>query len=247
MKLARSNFSREYSPHFSHFWARGFEFVLHRLRRLHLEGIAVRFASEWHAPEGKAGLSLNQPLLFIANHAGNWDGFLLRALQKRLRPASPIFSIMLESELKQRPIFRRIGGIGIEPGKPSSTRKLLRDLKVLRKLHPQMAVSLFPQGRLAPAWHSLQFESGALAIAKALLPAMVVPVALRYECLQGLKPTALMAVQAPLFCENEPPTLDTLLASVADGLAELGHLVAEKGDTLAANWSQVPHSEWWKS
>lgn len=233
-------------PHFSPFWAKGFEFVLHRLRRLHLEGIAVRFAPQWNAPGERAGLDLAWPLLFIANHAGNWDGFMLRALQKRLRPAESIFSIMLESELKQRPIFRRIGGIGLEPGKTASTRKVLRELKELRNLYPRMAVSLFPQGRLVPAWHPLHFEPGAIAITKALLPAVVVPVALRYECLQGLKPTALMAVQAPLLCENEPATLDALLASVAEGLADLGRLVAEKGDALAATWSRLPHTEWWK-
>jgi 1-acyl-sn-glycerol-3-phosphate acyltransferase len=228
---------------FSFFWARGFEFILHRLRRNHLEGIAVRFAPEWkdRAPDS------SKPLLFIANHAGNWDGFLLRALQKHLRPAAPIFSVMLESELQQRPVFRRIGGLGLIPGNTGSVLKLLRDLKSLRGKSPDMAVSLFPQGKIVPPWLPLHFESGALAIAKAISPVTVIPIALRYECLSGLKPTALMAVQAPLACETHPPALPILVDAIASGLSELADRVAAAGDTLSSTWEQSPQCHWWRA
>jgi 1-acyl-sn-glycerol-3-phosphate acyltransferase len=228
---------------FSFFWARAFEYILHRMRRQHLEGIAVKFAPEWK----NAALDKSKPLLFVANHAGNWDGFLLRALQKKIHPEARLFSIMLESELQQRPIFRRIGGLGLIPGNARTVLRLLRDLKSLRSQNPGMVVSLFPQGKIVPPWLPLHFEPGALAIAKALLPVTVVPVALRYECLTGLKPTALMAVQAPLPCETLPPALPDLVNAVASGLAELADHVAAAGDTLSSTWEKNANCFWWRA
>src|SRR5947208_2199405 len=53
-----------------------------------------------------ATLSADVPLLLVANHTSWWDGFVLRELQRRLRPDAPLYTLMSSAELARFPALR---------------------------------------------------------------------------------------------------------------------------------------------
>jgi 1-acyl-sn-glycerol-3-phosphate acyltransferase len=234
-------------PRFSPFWAKGFEWFLDSMRRRHLEGLAVSGLRSMQS-------FCNLPWIFVANHPGNWDGFLLRALQKKLRPKSAIFSMMLEEELIRRPLFRRIGGIGLRPNHPVHNAKVIRMLRQMRRSESDFVLSIFPQGQLRPSWNRLlHFQEGVTAMATAISPAWVFPIALHYENLRGLKPTAFIAIQKPILSAGNSVEASVLEASIGNGLHEVMDKIAKHGEDLPAHWTAPAlqttdvdtYSEWW--
>lgn len=133
--------------------------------------VRVHLAVDGPAPDPEG------PLLLAANHVGWWDGFLLRRLQRRLRPDSRYFTIMLESQLRRYPFLRQLGGLGFDPGSHRSLRSLIARLRELRERSPGSVVLFFPQGRIVPAHRRpLDFAPGVRLVAEALAPSAVVPV-----------------------------------------------------------------------
>jgi 1-acyl-sn-glycerol-3-phosphate acyltransferase len=225
---------------FSKFWAKGFEYVFRPLRGLHLNSIAV--ANFPHA------LKSQLPIILYGNHPSNWDGFLYREAQLHLRPDQPLFSLMLNSELIKRPLFQKLGGLGITPGNTSATRHCLRELIRLKKIHPQLILSVFPQGEVRPSWQgSLNFQAGMVTLAKVLSPVLLIPVAIHFEYLQGLKPTALMAFGKPVECLDVIPSISELESEVQKPLADLHALVKQFGEKLPTIWNTLPGTEVWKA
>ena len=66
-----------------------FDLVFRPWLRGHIHRIEVR---------GSVSLPADRPVVIAANHTSWWDGFLLRDLQRRLRPEAPLYTVMLESE-----------------------------------------------------------------------------------------------------------------------------------------------------
>jgi 1-acyl-sn-glycerol-3-phosphate acyltransferase len=171
-------------------------------------------------------------VLLFANHASNWDGFLCRTLQKKLRPGAPTFSLMLERELQRLPLFRKLGGIGVEPGSGASLSAAVREARALRAKHPEMFLTVFPQGKIFPAYgRPLGFQGGLAHFARALAPVTLLPVAFEYQMLRTLRPQAFVSVGEPIACDDAgriPAVTDlediqvALLGALQRRLAESG-------------------------
>jgi 1-acyl-sn-glycerol-3-phosphate acyltransferase len=147
---------------------------------------------------------LDIPWIFIGNHPSNWDGFLMRQIHQQLRGNAPVYSVMLENELKKLPFFRKIGALGIEPGNHRLTLKVLRFLKHLRQQDSRFSLSFFPQGEVTPSTHiPLGFHRGIEAFVNALAPVKVIPVAFHLDFEKGMRPTAHALLGKPLHIESE--------------------------------------------
>ena len=77
-------------------------------RRMHLRAVHIGGATAADMPD-------RTPLLFVANHVSWWDGFLLRAVQRRLRPDAAFVTVMSAAQLDRFPFFRWLGAIGVDP------------------------------------------------------------------------------------------------------------------------------------
>jgi 1-acyl-sn-glycerol-3-phosphate acyltransferase len=100
---------------------RAFELLFHpwMRRRVH----AVRVAGL------PMGVAPTRPLLLASNHVSWWDAFVLREVQRVLRPGAPMYTLMSEAELARLPFFRWMGVVGIENGSPGSVARALRLLE----------------------------------------------------------------------------------------------------------------------
>jgi 1-acyl-sn-glycerol-3-phosphate acyltransferase len=226
-------------PVFDPLLARGFDAAFSLVTRAGLAGVSCPI------PESLvASLPKDRPVLLYGNHASNWDGFLYRRLQRALRPGAPIYSVMLESELRHFPLFRRLGGIGLDPASPASALRVLRTLRALRVLRadpsrrPDFFVTVFPQGTTMPVTQRpLQFREGVRAFARALGPVTLLPVALRYELLGSLRPRAFVRVGEALPCDPDSdagiPELPELEARVIALLDRLDADLCRGGESFA--------------
>lgn len=216
-------------PRFSPFAARCFETVFLPLRNLRLGEIRVLNPPAWDA------LPLGRPILLVGNHISNWDGFLFREVQRRLRPDWPIFSVMLEKELAARPLFRHLGGIGIDPASPASIAKALRSVRALRAAHPEFFLSYFPQGGIYPSFkRPLGFLGGIDLFVRALAPLTVIPIGLHMEPLQRLAPTYFVSLGRPMRIER-PSQVHRVLEGLVEKELDALHarLCAPAGETPA--------------
>ena len=220
---------------FSPFLARGFESVFLPLRRFRLAGV--------HFLDFPDDLPPDRPVLAVANHVSNWDGFLLRELQRRLRPGWPIYSLMLEDELVRRPLFRSLGGIGIRPGSAGSVAGAFRTVRGLRAAGTGFFLSYFPQGRIWPSFRRpLGFQAGIDLFLRALAPATLLPVGIHLEPLRGLAPAAFVAVGRPFKADRPSPVhklLEDLVQARVDRihawLSQHGEDAAARAEALAAS------------
>lgn len=171
------------------------------------------------------------PLLFIGNHMSNWDGFLFRRLQKKIRPGGGVYSIMLEPELRRFPVFRLLGGIGIEKGKPLSLRRALRTLRELRARNSRFCLTFFPQGRIWPSFRRpLEFRSGVERFIEAVAPVAVLPVGLHLEPLGGMKPHLFLSIGDPLTVTSGIPSAAALEGKVEAELDRLQAFLCRHGE-----------------
>lgn len=198
-------------PSFSPFAARCFETVFLPLRNLLLGEIRVL---NLPAPES---IPSGRPVLLAGNHVSNWDGFLFREVQRRLRPDWPIYSVMLETELSARPMFRRLGGIGIDPASPASIARGIRSVRALRASGPDFFLSYFPQGDLYPSFRRpLGFRGGIDLFVRAMAPLTVIPVGLHMEPLRRLAPTFFISLGRPMRIDR-PSQVHRVLESLVEG------------------------------
>ncbi len=175
---------------FSKIWAFGFELFLRPWMRHHLANLGC-FGLDAVRREIIPGRSL----VFVANHPGNWDAFLLRTLQRNLRPQASLFSLMRGDELEKRSWLRKIGAIGLAEGEGYRHHAWLRYLQEQIPREADFCMAYFPQGRLSPAWERpLQMRKGIFNLLRVLHPSQAIPIAIRYEYLEGLRPTALVSL-----------------------------------------------------
>lgn len=180
------------------------------------------------------------PLLLVANHVSWWDGFLLRAVQRALRPRAALRTIALERELVRHPFLRRIGGIGINPSSPTSILLALRTIERLRT--DDFVLGYFPQGRIAPSHaRPLAFHRGIDLVLRAVAPATVIPVALHVEPLARFAPTAFVALGAPI----DAASVDHagLELRVAELLNDVLAFTAAHGEDADRTWSSFRTSD----
>jgi 1-acyl-sn-glycerol-3-phosphate acyltransferase len=187
-----------------------------------------------------AGLPTNLPndvpLLLAANHVSWWDPFTLREVQRVLRPASPVFVVMLERELARRPYFRRMGVHGIEPGSGASLRTCIRRLRRQLEDRPDGSVVFFPQGRIWPSFQRpLDFHPGIGLLARELAPLIVLPVALHVEPLNSIRATVFASAAAPIPVDGalDPAEVESAVAAELDALLAF---LARHGEDAPRHW-----------
>lgn len=122
----------------------------------------------------------DSPLLVCANHESWWDGFLMRALQREVRPGGRFHAVMLSSQLARFPALRLLGGLGVEPGSTASLRNVLRLARAVGAERPAGVLAYFPQGRIQPgSLEPLGFHAGVIRVIEAMAPVNVLPVGIR--------------------------------------------------------------------
>ena len=175
------------------------------------------------------------PVIFAANHTSWWDPFVLREAHRRVRPDAPIYTLMLESELRSRPFFRRIGIVGIDPSSPASVRRAIRVLKRRIASNPASVTSYFPQGRIWPATkRPLDFRRGISLFAAAMKPVQVVPTAIRVEALNRPAATIFLRMSEPLLVTRQDDNLSTELEGRVEALLDkLGVELDRRGEAAA--------------
>jgi 1-acyl-sn-glycerol-3-phosphate acyltransferase len=234
-----SRFSPKFSPRFSPRFSPGAAFCFEALfapwRRLKLGDVRIL-----NLP---ASLPPDRPVVLIGNHISNWDGFVFRAIQKRLRPGSPLYSVMLEAELRRYPFIRRLGGIGIDPLSAASVASALRAVRELRRRSPDFCLSYFPQGRIFPSFkRPLGFRAGIDLFIRALAPATLIPVGLHMEPMRKLAPTLFASLGRPMRVDRAAPLHMIFEDLVQSEIDKLHHALCMHGEAAAfpANASRPP-------
>lgn len=183
-----------------------------------------------------ANLPPDVPLLLAANHVSWWDPFTLREVQRTLRPASPVFVVMLEAELARRPYFRRMGVHGLEPGSGASLRACIRRLRRRLRERPDGSVVFFPQGRIWPSFRRpLGFHPGVGLLARELAPLVVLPVALHVEPLNATRATVFASVAEPMRVDGALDPADVEAAVTGELDAVLAFL-SRHGEDAPRHW-----------
>jgi hypothetical protein len=201
-------------------------------RRLH----AVRMAG---LPDS---LPAGVPLLIVSNHVSWWDAFLLREVQRVLRPRGPLWTLMLESELRRLPFFRWMGVVGVSPGRPASAARAMRALADAARTRPDSTILYFPQGRIWPSHRRpLGFQRGIEGLMRRLAPVTVLPVAVHLEPLTAAAPTAFVSAAPPILCMDRAPRAAVLERRVTAELDALLAFLALHGEDTPAAWPG-PHA-----
>ena len=179
-----------------------------------------------------------RPVLLCPNHVSWWDGFVARDVARLLRPDGSFHVVALERELRARPFLRLLGAVGLEPGSTGSLRALLRRVEALGEGDRRSVLTVFPQGRIWPAFRRpLDFRPGVALLRRALAPCWTVPVAIRVEPLANRRPTVFVSVAEPLGpAWPETDVVEALEARVVDELDALGHFLALHGEEAAEAW-----------
>jgi len=165
-----------------------------------------------------ARLPADRPLLLAANHVSWWDGFVLREVQRALRPGAPMYTLMSRAELARFPFFRQLGVVGVEGSSPGSVSGALRFLRARLEERPDAVVVYFPQGQIWPSHRRpLGFRRGVELFARHLSP-LVLPVGLHAEPLNTVAPTFFVSVGEPLERAWEVETLERRVEAELDAL-----------------------------
>jgi 1-acyl-sn-glycerol-3-phosphate acyltransferase len=172
------------------------------------------------AAEGNLDPSL--PVILIPNHISWWDGFMCFEIQRRLRPGSGIYSLMLETELRKFPVLRQVGCFGIHPGNPASVRRAFMQFRDLVTADPYRTLTFFPQGRISPMrQRPLRFSRGIELLVRLSGRVQCIPVALHIEPLNAAKPTFFVHAGKPIDSRDRKITSKLLEEEVTNLLDQV--------------------------
>jgi len=173
-----------------------FEFVFRPWMRRRLSGVYITGLPRT-VPE-------DRPILFIANHLGWWDGFVLREVQRAIRPRAPLFITMTGENLRKFSGLRLMGSIDVGRDSPTALRRALRFFEEQRQASSDFTTVLFPQGALWPARRRpIAFRRGITTFVRLLSPVTVIPVAIDYELFDRPTPGAFLSVGRPIVIDGE--------------------------------------------
>lgn len=139
------------------------------------------------------------PVILVPNHISWWDGFFCFDVQRRLRPGSGIYSLMLDTELQKFPILRQVGCFGIQPGNAASVRRAFMQFRDLAAVNPYRTLTYFPQGQISPMrQRPLGFLRGIELLVRMIGRVQCVPLALHIEPMNAAKPSVFVQAGAPI-------------------------------------------------
>lgn len=183
-------------------------------------------------------LPAGHTVLLVANHVSWWDGFLLREVHQHCVGDHPLYTVMLEAQLRRFPFFRWMGALGITPSEPASLRRALRFLQAQRQEADNPWVAFFPQGRIWPSWRRpLAFQPGLRLFAEALKPAVLLPVGLHIEPLNEARPAAFVSVGPPRLCGEN--VVQMAEEGVTEALNQIHDLLRTYGEDTPKHWPRA--------
>ena len=183
-----------------------------------------------------ADLSLDTPVIVVANHCTWWDGFFIYVLNKAVLHRR-LHVMMLEEQLRKYRFFRRLGAFGISQGSPRGVRAALSySAGVLKEA--SNCLCIFPQGTMRRLHdRPLGFMRGLEAILRMHGgEASVLPVAIACEFLGDRRPEAFFLADRSFRLSGTTfqgmGWLERVQASQMDRLDAM-IAVGQKGHTLA--------------
>lgn len=211
-----------------------FEAMLGLIRVVHFAGVHIAGADDVTLPNDRA-------LLIVANHVSWWDGFFLRAVQRRVRPAAALLTVMSQRQLERFPFFTWMGAIGVEPRSFGSVRALVATLASTRsESGAATTVAFFPSGRIWPSSkRPLGFRRGVMYAARSLAPATILPVALHIEPLTTMRPHAFILIGEPIAVDDQPVEVHDVEAAVTATMDRLREYIDRAGEDAARDWHTV--------
>lgn len=225
------------TPGFRPFAVRTFEILFRPIRLAYVRGPLIR---DLAAGE----ISGDRPMLLVPNHASWWDGFVLREVQRRLRPGAPLFTVMTDRELRRHPWLRWLGCVGIDTGRRGSVLRAFRRLRAARRQQPRSVFLMFPQGAIWPSGRRpLGFERGVTVLASLLAPISILPVAIHIEPLNRARPTAFVALGRPVEVAAGRPDLGEIERAVTAGLDQIRTFLEEHGEGAVDRWHLARRTE----
>ncbi|HET7273794.1 MAG TPA: lysophospholipid acyltransferase family protein [Longimicrobiaceae bacterium] len=175
----------------------------------------------------------DRPLMFVANHVSWWDGFVLREVQRAIRPGAPLHTTMLESELKRFPFLRLLGAVGIEPGVQGSVDQALDLLRARVEERPDSVLLFFPQGQIWPSHRRpLGFRRGVDRFATRLRP-LLLPTGIHAEPLNAVAPTFFVSLGEPHEWDTPSHKLEQLVEAQLDAILTF---TARHGEDSPGAW-----------
>lgn len=178
------------------------------------------------------------PVMLIANHASWWDGFVLRDVQRALRPGGRLFTLMTTRELRRHPYLRWMGCVGMEPGRRASVLAAFRRLRQERRRDSSAVFAFFPQGAIWPAGRRpLGFERGVSVLASLLAPVTLLPIGIHLEALNRAAPTAFVSLGRPVPHKRGRPDVRGIEAAVEAELDRIRHFLEAHGEAAPRLWA----------
>jgi 1-acyl-sn-glycerol-3-phosphate acyltransferase len=181
-------------------------------------------------------LPADRPLLLAANHVSWFDGFVLREVQRRLRPRAPHFTLMSREELGPLSFLRLLGVVELDRSSPSSAARAIRFLERETRRRPDAAIGFFPQGRIWPAnRRPLGFKRGLELFARRLDP-LILPVGIHFEPMAHIAPTCFVSIGPPMEGETAVVEVERAVESELNGILDL---LSRHGEDAAAHWPGI--------
>jgi chlorobactene lauroyltransferase len=162
--------------------------------------VHFRAAEPLAAPPSKLAV----PVIFYANHATWWDGYLAHIVVRQVYGLGPHLMVDVR-QLRRYPFFSWAGCFSVDQ---ENGREAMRSIdyvaKELKK-KPGQALWIFPQGEIRPQeQRPLNFHSGLGHIIRRVGPCYVYPVATRFEFTREQFPEIFVSVGAArYFAEGE--------------------------------------------
>lgn len=178
----------------------------------------------------------DRPLLIAANHVSWWDGFVLRELQRWLRPGAPFNILMTGRELERFSFLEHFGAIGIDAGSPASIVRAIRCLEARMRDRPDSVLVYFPQGEIQPTFRRpLGFRRGVEVFARRI-DAIVLPVGIHVEPLNRVAASCFALAGEVIDNPLDVARLETAVEMQLDTI--LGH-IARHGERAARCWPEL--------
>ena len=176
------------------------------------------------------------PCLIFANHSSWWDGLVAFQISYFLNLNS--YFMMEEKQLKNLPLFRKLGAFSIVREKPREALESVNYSVKLLKANSQQTLWIFPQGEILPTdARPLKFFNGVSYIVKKVENCAVVPMALRYEFLGNFKPEIFVKIgEAENFSSENGFDKRILTENFTEKLTDL--LDALKNDVVERNFAK---------
>lgn len=161
------------------------------------------------------------PLLAYSNHSSWFDPLIVFIISQNI--GLDVFAMMEERNLAKLKFFRKIGAFSVVRENPREAVKSIRYAADLLNEKPNRAVWIFPQGEIQPNdARPLKLFRGAARIVERVDNCSAIPAAMRFEFLDGFKPSAFVEIGAPEQLSGNPAqiteVLQTRLTATLDGL-----------------------------